>query len=112
MRWLKLLDQNFTIIKRPNIILLKEKLEHVEDKQFCSTRGKQYPVDLIIGNNIHCKIKAKEVFKEKSNEHVVEGTTLSGLSMVVIVQLMSACSRLTFPTARNYTVWMFWGLKT
>ena len=31
------------------------------------------------------------MFKKKSSEHVVEGTTLGGLSMVVIVQLMHEC---------------------
>ena len=39
---------------------MKEKLEHAKDKQF---------------DNLCCKIKTEEVFKGKSNEPVVEGTT-------------------------------------
>ena len=66
---------NFTTIQRPNISELKEKLAHARDKQFYVTKDNKYPIDLIIGDNLYCKIKTEEIFKRKSNEPVVEGTT-------------------------------------
>ena len=66
---------NFTTIQRPNISELKENLAHARDKQFYVTRDNKYPIDLIIGDNLYCKIKMEEIFKGKSNEPVVEGTT-------------------------------------
>ncbi len=48
---------NFTTIQRPNISELKEKLAHARDKQFYVTKDNKYPIDLIIGDNLYCKIK-------------------------------------------------------
>ncbi len=67
--------QNFTTIKRPNIRVLKEKLEHAKDKQFYVAKDNNYPIYLIIGDSLCCKIKTEEVFKGWCNEPVVEGTT-------------------------------------
>ena len=67
--------QNFTTIKRPNISQLKEKFQHAKDKQFYIMKDYKYPIDLIIGDNLYCKIKTEEVFKGRSDEPVVEGTT-------------------------------------
>ena len=49
--------QNFTTIKRPNISQLKEKFQHAKDKQFYITKDNKYPIDLINGDNLYCKIK-------------------------------------------------------
>lgn len=67
--------QTFTTIMRPNISVLKEKLEHAKDKQFYVTNNNKYPIDLMIGDNLYCKIKTEQVFKGKCDELIVEGTT-------------------------------------
>ncbi len=63
--------ENLTTIKRPNIGVLKEKLEHAKDKQFYVTKDNNYQIDLIIGDTLYCK----EVFKRRCDEPIVEGTT-------------------------------------
>lgn len=66
---------NFTTIKRPNLSVLKDKLIHARHKQFYITKDNRYPIDLILGDSFYCKIKTEEVFKGKSDEPIVEGTT-------------------------------------
>ena len=48
---------NFTTIKRPDISVLRTRLDHAKDKQFYVTRDNRYPIDLIIGDSLYCKIK-------------------------------------------------------
>lgn len=47
---------NFTTTRRPTIGKLKSKYEHARDKLFYTTRNKEYPVHVILGDQTYCKI--------------------------------------------------------
>ena len=66
---------SFTTVTRPNLKLLKSKYEHVKDRQFYTKINEKYPIHMILGDHTYCKIRTKEVYKGKSDEPIVEGTT-------------------------------------
>lgn len=63
------------IVRRPNMNELKSKYEHARDKKFYVRTGDKYRIDVILGDSTYCKIKTEEIYKGKSGEPVVEGTT-------------------------------------
>ncbi len=66
---------NFTTIKRPDMNELKRKFNHTMDKRFYMQADHEYPIHLIIGDNTFSRMKTEEIYKGKSGEPVVEGTT-------------------------------------
>ena len=54
--------RGFTVIKRPNLSELKLKYEHTKDRQFYMRVYNEYPIEIILGDNIYCRIRTKEVF--------------------------------------------------
>jgi hypothetical protein len=66
---------NFTTIKRPDMNELKRKFNHTMDKSFYMQADHVYPIHLIIGDNTFSRMKTEEIYKGKSGEPVVEGTT-------------------------------------
>jgi hypothetical protein len=66
---------DFTTIRRPNLINLKSKYEHVADKKFYMTHGDEYQMHVIIGDSTYCRIKTEEVYKGTPGDPIVEGTT-------------------------------------
>ena len=66
---------DFTTVKRPKITELKEKFEHTKSKRFYTKSANRYIIHLILGDNTYCRMKTKEVYKGKSGEPIVEGTT-------------------------------------
>ena len=52
-----------------------KRYEHAKYKQFYMKKDNEYPIDLVIGHNLYCKIKTEEVFKGKDGEPIVEVTT-------------------------------------
>lgn len=63
----------FVIVRRLNMNDLKFKYEYVRDKKFYVKFGDEYKIDVILGDNIYCKIKIEEIYKGKLGEFVVEG---------------------------------------
>ena len=54
---------DFTVVKRPKVKELKAKYQHAQNKQFYMTADDEYPIHIILGNSIDCKIRTEEVFK-------------------------------------------------
>ena len=53
--------RDFTVIKRPNLNKLKLKYEHTKDKQFQMSVDNEYPIEIILGDNVYCRIRTEEV---------------------------------------------------
>ena len=68
-------DQQCTTLKRPDMNKMLKRYEHAKYKQFYMKKDNEYPIDLVIGHNLYCKIKTEEVFKGKDGEPIVEVTT-------------------------------------
>lgn len=65
---------NFTTTRRPTIGKLKSKYEHARDKLLYTTRNKEYPVHVILGDQTYCKIWTKLTFKGRLEDPSVAGT--------------------------------------
>ncbi|XP_028390705.1 uncharacterized protein LOC114515614 [Dendronephthya gigantea] len=66
---------DFTTVKRPTFIELKEKYEHVRGKTFYRSESEEYPIHVILGDATYCKIRTDQVYKGKPEDPIVEGTT-------------------------------------
>ena len=66
---------DFTTVKRPTFIELKEKYEHLREKTFYRSESEEYPIHVILGDATYCKIRTDQVYKGKSENPIVEGTT-------------------------------------
>jgi hypothetical protein len=66
---------DFTTVKRPTFIELNEKYEHLRDKTFYRSESEEYPIQVILGDTTYCKIRTDQVYKGKSEDPIVEGTT-------------------------------------
>ena len=66
---------DFTLVKRPTFIELKEKYEHVRGKTFYRSESEEYPIHVILGDATYCKIRTDQVYKGKPEDPIVEGTT-------------------------------------
>ena len=66
---------DFTTVKRPTFIELKEKYEHLREKTFYRSESEEYPIHVILGDATYCKIRTDQVYKGKSEDPIVEGTT-------------------------------------
>ena len=66
---------SFTTVTRPNVKLLKSKYEHTKYKPFYTKVNEKYPIHMILGDHTYCTIRTEEVYKGKSDEPIVEGTT-------------------------------------
>ena len=47
---------DFTTVKRPTFIELKEKYEHIRGKTFYRSESEEYPFHIILGDATYCKI--------------------------------------------------------
>ena len=65
----------FATVRRPDMNELKFKYEHARDKKFYVKPGDEHKIDIILGDNTYCKIKAEKIFKGNPGEPIVEGTT-------------------------------------
>ena len=65
---------DFTTVRRPNLIDLKSKYEHVANKKFYMQQGDEYQMHVIIGDSTYCRIKTEEVYKGAPGDPIVEGT--------------------------------------
>ena len=50
---------DFTTIKRPTLMELKAKYEHLREKQFYRTSSEEYLIHLILGDATYCKIRTE-----------------------------------------------------
>jgi hypothetical protein len=66
---------DFTTVKRPTFIELKEKYEHLREKTFYRSESEEYPIHVILGDATYCKIRTEQVYKGKSEDPIIEGTT-------------------------------------
>ena len=66
---------DFTTVKRPTFLELKEKYEHIRGKTFYRSESEKYPIHIILGDATYCKIRTDQVFKGKPEDPIVEGTT-------------------------------------
>ena len=66
---------DFTTVRRPKLMDLKSKYEHVADKKFYMKHGDEYQMHVILGDSTYCRIKTAEVYKGEPGDPVVEGTT-------------------------------------
>ena len=66
---------DFTTVKRPTFIELKEKYEHIRGKTFYRSQSEEYPIHIILGDATYCKIRTDQVQKGKPEDPIVEGTT-------------------------------------
>ena len=66
---------DFTTVKRPTFIELKEKYEHIRGKTFYRSESEEYPIHIILGDATYCKIRTDQVYKGDSEDPIVEGTT-------------------------------------
>ena len=66
---------DFTTVKRPTFIELKEKYEHIRGMTFYRSESEEYPIHIILGDATYCKIRTDKVYKGASEDPIVEGTT-------------------------------------
>ena len=66
--------QDFTTVRKPDIIKLKKQYEHTKDKRFYKQIGDGYPIHVILGDSTYCRIRTEEVYKGQPGEQFVEGT--------------------------------------
>ena len=50
---------DFTSIKRPTLMELKAKYEHLREKLFHRTSSEEYLIHLILGDATYCKIRTE-----------------------------------------------------
>ena len=66
---------DFTTITRPDMNKLKHEYQHTKDKRFYMNREGTYPIHIVLGDKIYCKIRTEEIFKGNPGDPVVEGST-------------------------------------
>jgi hypothetical protein len=57
---------DFTTVKRPTFIELKEKYKHLREKTFYWSESEENPIHVILGDATYCKIRTDQVYKGKS----------------------------------------------
>ena len=72
---------DFTIIKRPTLMELKVKYEHLRGKMFYRTSSEEYPNHLILGDSTYCKIRTERVSKVYRRTQSLRDPHLVGLFM-------------------------------
>ena len=59
---------NFTTLKRPDMKALKTRYQHIKDKQIYMRADDKYPIDVIIGDSLYCKIRTEETKERKGSQ--------------------------------------------
>ena len=54
--------RDFTVIKKHNLSELMLKYEHTKNERFCIKVDNEYPIEIILGDNIYCRIRTEGVF--------------------------------------------------
>ena len=93
---------DFTIIKRPTLMELKMKYEHLRGKMFYRTSSEEYPNHLILGDSTYCKIRTELVSKSLPEDPIVEGSTFNRV-VHGGKQTAHACTLRRQATTRNCT---------
>ena len=70
---------DFITIRRPDMNQLKHEFEHTKDKRFYMNLGGSYPIHMILGDKMYCKIRTEKMFKGNPGDRVVEGPTFGGI---------------------------------
>ena len=95
---------DFTTINRPTIKELKEKYPHARGKTFQYVESEKYKIDIILNDNVYCKIRTERVYKGQPEDPIVEetsfgwvihgGSEYSDSGCMYIKELDSHCERL------------------
>ena len=81
---------DFTTVKRPTLRELKAKYKHAHNKLFYMTAG-EYPIHVILGDSVYCKIRTEQTFKGRPEDPIVEGTTFGWVIHVGTVYADNKC---------------------
>ena len=73
---------DFTSIKRPTLMELKAKYEHLREKMLYRTSSEEYLIHLIIGDATYCKIRTEQAYKGRPEDPIVAGTTCGWVVLV------------------------------
>ena len=66
---------SFTTVKRPDMNKVKTQYTDAKDKRFYYEKGEEYPLHIILCDNIYSRIRTENVFKGEPGDPIVEGTT-------------------------------------
>ncbi len=97
---------DFTTVKRPTFIELKEKYEHIRGKNFYRSQSEEYPIHIILDDATYCRIRTDQAKKGSQRIRLWKEQPLVGLFMgIVIIRIRSACTFVSRVTTSNCIRW-------